>query len=201
MLSDSLKNKYMPVKSKRRTPSDKRKQYSDGQKIEAVTTYLMLGSLTLVASTLKININTLKLWKKSEWWKEVEADLRIQEDLQLSKRMQKIVERSLDVVEDRLENGDFVYDQKSGHLRRKPVAMKDAHKVQMDLAERRDVLINRHVANESITTDKIEDTLSKLAKEFARIAATVNKGPVEVTDVLFGEEHLKNAKNETGRDA
>ncbi len=192
MLSDSTKMKYAPVRRPRRAEDAKRKFYSDSQKIEAVTTYLMLGSLPLVAGTLKININTLKLWKKSEWWKDVEADLRIQEDLQLSKRMQKIVERSMDVVEDRLDNGDFVYDQKTGKLRRKPVSMKDAHKVIMDTSERRDTLINRHVANESITTDKVEDTLSKLAAEFARIAGMVNKGPVEVTDVLFGED--SNAK-------
>jgi len=152
----------------------------------------MLGSLKIVAGTLKIPHDTLKLWKKSEWWKEVEADLRIQEDLQLSKRLQNIVNRSFDVVEDRLANGDFIYDQKTGQMRRKPVSMKDAHKVSMDVAERRDELINRHIANESITTDKIESTLANLAKEFARIASKVNNGPVEVTDVLFGED--SNAK-------
>lgn len=186
----------MPVRTKRRTSEDKRKSYSDSQKIEAVTTYLMLGSLPMVASMLKINVNTLKLWKKSEWWKEVEQDLRIQEDLQLSKRMQGIINRTLDVVEDRLENGDFIYDQKTGELRRKPVLLKDAHKVGMDIADRRDVLINRHVANESITTDKVEDTLNKLAAEFARIASKVNSGPVEVTDVIFAEEH-KDATKES----
>ena len=195
MLSDSLKKKYMPARP-RRAVCDKRKYYSDSQKIEAVTTYLMLGSLPLVASMLKINVNTLKLWKKSEWWKEVEADLRIQEDLQLSKRMQGIINRTLDVVEDRLENGDFIYDQKTGELRRKPVLLKDAHKVGMDIADRRDVLINRHVANESVTTDKVEDTLNKLAAEFARIASKVNNGPVEVTDVIFADEN-KDATKES----
>jgi hypothetical protein len=199
VLSDSVKNKYTLVRRGRRGVNDKHKFYSDSQKIEAVTTYLILGSLPLVASALKINVNTLKLWKKSEWWKEIEQDLRIQEDLQLSKRMQGILSRSLDVVEDRLENGDFIYDQKTGELRRKPVALRDANKVLSDIGERRDVLINRHVHNESISTDKVEDTLKKLATEFARIAQTVNKGPVEVTDVLFGDD--KDAKDETGRDA
>lgn len=196
MLSDSPQNKYIPMRRPRRGVTAKGKHYSDSQKLEAVTTYLMLGSLPMVAAALKINVNTLKLWKKSEWWKEVEADLRIQEDLQLSKRMQEIVNRSIDVVSDRLENGDFIYDQKTGELRRKPVGMKDASKVLTDISDRRDVLINRHIANESVTTDKVEDTLSKLAAEFARIAAKVTSGPVEVTDVIFGDEH-KNATKES----
>jgi hypothetical protein len=196
MLSDSTRMKYAPVRKDRRSPSDTRKSYTDAQKIEAVTTFLMLGSLKMVSTMLKININTLKLWKKSEWWKDVEADLRTQEDLQLSKRMQGIINRTLDVVEDRLANGDFIYDQKTGELRRKPVALKDAHKVGIDMAERRDVLITRHVANESVSTDKVEDTLKKLADEFAKIANKItSSGPVEVTDVIFGDEH--HAKDES----
>ena len=199
MLSDDLKKRYAPT-PKRRVPAvdgEYRRRYSDSQKIEAVTTWLMVGSLTMVSSLLKININTLKVWKKTEWWKEVEQDLRIQEDLQLSKRLQNIVNKSLSVVEDRLESGDFVYDQKSGEMRRKPVNMRDAHKVMLDLSDKREVLVDRHVANESITADKIETTLKNLADEFARIAKQVTAKPaVEVTDVLFGEDS-QNAKKES----
>jgi transposase-like protein len=177
---------------KRRKPGDLgfRRHYSDSQKIEAVTTYLMVGSLTMVASMLKIGINTLKFWKKSEWWKEIEQELRVQEDLQLSKRLQKIVTKSLDVVEDRLESGDFVYDQKSGQMRRKPVNMRDAAKVMQDFSDKRELLIDRHIANESVTQDKIDNTLKDLAEKFAQIASQVTAKPsIEVTDVLFGDEH------------
>jgi hypothetical protein len=96
-----------------------------------------------------------------------------------------------------LEHGDFIYDQKAGEIRRKPVAMKDAHKVAMDVAERRDELINRHIANESVTTDKIEKTLANLAAEFARIASKVNNGPIEVTDVIFAEGKEKDAEKKS----
>lgn len=193
MLSDSNRQKYLPT-AKRRKEGECgfRRRYNDNQKLEAVTTYLMLGNLSLTASLLKININTLKLWKKSQWWKDIEIDLRTQEDLQLSKRLQNIVTKSLDVVEDRMENGDFVYDQKTGRMKRKPVNMRDAAKVMLDLQDRREVLIDRHVNNESVTTDKIDQTLKNLAEEFARIANQVTAKPsVEVTDVLFGVEDAK----------
>lgn len=209
MLSDHEKNKFAPTPKKRKEGDlGFRRHYSDPQKIEAVTTYLMVGSLTMVASMLKIGINTLKFWKKSEWWKEIEQELRVQEDLQLSKRLQKIVTKTLDVVEDRLESGDFVYDQKSGKMRRKPVNMRDAARVMMDLSDKREILIDRHISNESITQDKIENTLKDLADKFAQIASQVTaKAPVEVTDVLFvdSSQHAptsvpfgddKNAKDE-----
>lgn len=197
MLSDDVKNRYMPTPKRRKEGNTGyRRHYSDSQKIEAVTTYLMVGSLKMTAAMLKININTIKLWRKSQWWKDIENDLRAQEDLQLSKRLQNIVTKSLDVIEDRMENGDFVYDQKSGQMRRKPVSMRETAKVMLDLQDRRDVLIDRHMEEQSVSADKIENTLKKLADEFAKIANQVTaKQPVEVTDVLFGDEH--NAKEES----
>lgn len=196
MISDDLKNRYMPTPKRRKAGElGYRRHYSDSQKIEAVTTFLMTGSVAMTASILKININTMKLWRKSEWWKEVENDLRTQEDLQLSKRLQSIVTKSLDVVEDRLESGDFVYDQKTGKMRRKPVNMRDAAKVMMDLQDKREVLVDRHLSEQSVSADKIENTLAKLAEEFAKIANQVQetKRPVEVTDVIFADENHTNA--------
>src|ERR1700756_1348319 len=109
------------IRRPRRAVSDKLKRWSDGQKIEAVQSYLLLGNLTLVASVLKIPRDTLKIWKTTEWWKNMVEELRVQDDLQLSTRLQKIISKSFDAVEDRLDHGDFVYDQKTGEMRRKPV--------------------------------------------------------------------------------
>ena len=188
MLSDDPIMKYRPT-GRRRAITKSLARWSDSQKLEAVKTYLILGNLSLTASSLKIPLPTIKDWKKSEWWKQIQNELMVQEDLQLGDRLKKIVNRSYDVIEDRMANGDFVYDQKTGEMRRKPVSMKDAHKVGLDLQERRDELIRRHVEGESITTDKIEKTLLDLAKRFEDIANGVNKQqrPVEVTDVIFAD--------------
>jgi hypothetical protein len=196
-LSDAPTKQNVPTVRRRSVDGTKR-HWSDSQKTEAVQTYMILGSLKLVSGALKIPFDTLKVWKASEWWKTLEGELRIQEDLQLSSRLQKIVNRSYDVIEDRLEKGDFVYDQKTGTMRRKPVNMRDAHKVAIDLIDKRDMLVTRHIQGESVTTDKIEKTLADLAANFAKIANTINetKRPVEVTDVLFGSES-DNAKEKS----
>lgn len=186
-LSDSPIRKDAKTKG-RRAVGDRRKYWSDSQKIEAVQTYLILGSLKLVSGALKIPFDTLKVWKASEWWKTMIEELQCQEDLQLSARLKKIVSKSYDVIEDRLDNGDFVYDQKSGTMRRKPVAMRDAHKVAMDLVQQKEHLIDRHMEEKSISVDTIDKRLKDLAESFAKIAASVKDGkPVEVTDVVFGK--------------
>lgn len=174
---------------KRRSASQFRKHWSDSQKLEAVQSFLVLGSLKLVSGALKIPYDTLKLWRKMEWWKQIENDLKVQDDLQLSARLKKIVNKSYDVVEDRLENGDFVYDQKTGKMRRKPVALRDAHRVAIDLMEKEDELKTRHIQGDTVTQDKTEKMLKDLAESFKKIAESVNqKTPIDVTDVIFGDD-------------
>lgn len=186
-ISDSQKRQNMPT-VRRRAVNARRKFWSDSQKVEAVQTFLVLGNLKLVAGALKIPYETIRVWRKSEWWKQIEGDLRVQDDLQLSARLKKIVNKSYDVIEDRLEHGDFVYDQKTGTMRRKPVNMKDAHKVAIDLIDKQQELVDRHMEGTSVSSDKIEKTLRTLADNFEKIAKQITNKPVEVTDVLFGED-------------
>lgn len=196
MLSDSPLLKYKAT-GKRRSVEKRGFHWSDSQKLEAVQTYLILGSLKLTSGALKIPFDTLKVWKASQWWKDMLEELRVQEDLQLSNRLKKIITRSYDVLEDRLENGDFVFDQKTGVMRRKPVSMKDATQVAMHLSEARTELVDRHLGGQSVTEDKIEKTLANLAEQFAKIATQVQQKPsLEVTDVIFGADQT-HAKEES----
>jgi hypothetical protein len=132
---------------------------------------------------LKIPEMTLRGWKQQQWWKDIEAELRVQEDIQLSSRLKRIVESTLSAAEDRIANGDFIYDTKMGQLVRKPVALKDVHKVAMDMIEKREYLDNKKPT--AVTVEAIDDKLKKLAEKFEEIAS--GRRPLEVTDVIIGE--------------
>jgi hypothetical protein len=182
-LSDTPK--FQNTKSKRpRAIGDKSRHWSDSQKIEAVTTYLALGEIRLTANVLKIPEVTVRLWKQKDWWKEIEAELRTQENLQLSTRLKRIVTKSIEAVEDRLEHGDYIYDQKIGQLIRKPVSLQAAHKVTMDMIDKREALLDRQP--QAVSLEQIDDKLKKLAEKFAEIARPATQ--INVTDVLIGTE-------------
>lgn len=157
------------------------KWWSEPQKLEAVKTYLMTGNVALTASLLKIPEDTLRRWVRMPWWAEVVDDFKSQDELQLSAKLKKIVEKTFDVVQDRLEHGDFVYDQKTGQMRRKPVAMKDAHKVGVDLHAQRELLLNKHAPRAS--EEAIDDKLNKLAAKFAAIVQGRQPPSTEIIDV------------------
>jgi transposase-like protein len=163
------------------------KRWSDTQKIEAVTTYLMLGgNLSQTSKALKIPLQTLNVWKYSEWWNHLERDVRKEERLTLSTKLKKVMDLSLEVASDRLERGDWIYDQKAGELRRKPVSMRDASKLAMDAANLRtkmDLNENHTIANEEISSK-----LEKLAEAFTNLSKGIKVTQEEVEDIEFVEE-------------
>lgn len=177
MLSDSpiAKSKKAP---KNRSKTATKAWYSDNQKIEAVQCWLIVGNLSQVATNLNINYETLLTWKKSQWWNELVAQLRTENSLKLSHKLRKIAEKALDVTMDRLENGDFYYDQKKGELIRKPVNMREAAQVAQ-------FMVNAHISLEKNPKDQEEqkqviDRLEELKKTFERFA----RPKIEVTDII-----------------
>ena len=149
------------------------------KKIEAVSQYLVTGNMKMVSALTGISYDLLAEWKRKPWWAELEAEIRTSQNVEMDSKLTKIVDKSLDAVLDRVENGDFIYDQKSGEIRRKPVALKDVHRVSVDMISKRE-LIRQEKAPE-VAKLSVEDQLKLLAQEFAK---WVDKKPTsEVIDV------------------
>ena len=179
MLSDSPL--LQRTRIKKRSVDDAKARYSDAQKLEAAKLYLVLGNAALVAATLNIPINTLTNWRGSSWWKNLLDDLKYESTIKLSNRLQTIAAKSFDLVEDRLEKGDFIYDQKTGQLVRKPMQGKDIARIASDFVDKAIKLDSKPREEESVVIGRLED----LAKRFEDLAK--KKQPIQVTDVVFIE--------------
>ena len=160
-------------------------KWSDTQRIELVTTWLATGNLALSAATHGIPEITARVWKTQPWFNEVVTDIRSSENLQLDSKLKKVVDKSVEQLLDRVENGDFQFDQKTGSIIRKPISARDAAKVTTDMIDRRELLQGK---KEQITdsTRKVEDRLLKLAEEFSRFS----KSKIVVNEPLTIEATL-----------
>lgn len=182
MLSDKkTARKKVPV----RKPTDFQKSWGDKQKLEAVNTYVVLGgNAQQTAIALQIPQETLRKWTKTTWWKELYDEVKQEDNIVLSHKLQNIVARSLALVEDRLEKGDFFYDQKTGQVVRKEVSLRDAHEVMKSSFQMRESIEKPQAAE--VEEGSVNDKLAALAKQFEQFAvAQKTKAPVNVTDVMF----------------
>ena len=158
--------------------------WSDSQKIEAVTVWLATGNMALTSAATSIPHITLRQWKMKPWWNEMVNDIRANEDLQLDAKLSKVVGKAVDQLLDRVEHGDFQFDQKTGKMVRKPISARDALAVTSEGIDRR-ALLQGKKAEKVESTKLIEDRLLKLADEFSRFAKSkvVESIPLEISNV------------------
>jgi hypothetical protein len=160
------------------------RKYTDKHKLEAATAHIVLGSLASAAGATKIPIDTLKSWTKQEWWRELQMELKAGQKLHVSARLQKILDKSLEIMEDRLEKGDFFYDQKKGELVRKEVGIRDAAAVaQMAFTAQNQIVTE---TNQVTAVESIDAKLQKLADSFASIMTEKRQNKAET--ITFVEE-------------
>lgn len=154
--------------------------HPETKRIDVVTTYLLTGNLALTAKTCDVPLATVKEWRKQPWWLDIVTQLQAEGDQELDAKLAKRVDRALDIVNDRLENGDWQYDPKTGQFVRKPVSIKDGWKVANEMIDKRWLL--RKLPNEQVDQAAVSDILRNLAKEFAEMAKSRLKSSKEEKD-------------------
>jgi glutamine synthetase len=169
--------------------------WSDAKRVEVVTTWLALGKIPLVAACTNVPEGTIRQWRTQPWWKEMEISIQTESDQELDAKLAKRIDKALDVIWERLENGDFMYDPKTSAFVRKPVSVKDANKVMVDMMDKR--LLIRKQPKEQQSQEAVGDILKNLAKEFAEMA----KKKVKEHGTESKQEELQAGVQELPREA
>lgn len=152
--------------------------YSWQTKMDVVARYMLLGNMRVVSEVTGISYHTLADWKKEDWWQEMVEQIRRQKKLKSADTLTKIIETSVEIIQDRLEHGDFILNNKTGEIMRKPVGVKDANMIANQLMQRQAEL--EEVIDRTATKqDSIKETLDLLAKEFQKMNRRSNNQTAE----------------------
>ena len=174
--------------------------WSEEQRIDAVAKYLILGNLSEVARETKIPRDTLNGWKQKDWWGEVEADIRKQTNQTLQGKLGKIIDKSLSTVEERLDKGDFVYDPKSGSIKRIGVKASVANQITKDSIDRK-VLLEKISTRGTNSEEAVAERLASLRQEFLKFVNSKQiSAKEEITTYQALPEPQPEVKNESVRE-
>lgn len=178
-----------------RKSRDEGGHYDWKTKMKVVANYLATGNLALSARMEDVNELTARNWRKMEWWQEAISDMQLQESVATNKTLQKLRDKALEVVGDRLENGNYQYDPKTGRVERVPVNARDAHKIATDFIDKHQFIEDRIRRMNSQEEAKKVDHLKKIADAFAALAQgkpieTVEDGDVDVSSEEAGSPEV-----------
>lgn len=172
---------YVYVKTKKKgagTPG----LWTEAKKVELVTTYLSTGSLLMACGICKVPYSTAKFWKTQPWFKEMVDNIQAEDTTQLDAKLSKIVNKTLEVISDRLEGGDYILDSKTGTVKRVPVKMRDAKTVAVDLFDKRQLIRKQPTKiTEQQTVDKRLENLAERFEKFVGSSSTIRTPELPTT--------------------
>ena len=160
------------ILSKKRGPGFKFSNpnyYNLEQKTDACALYCVYGNVDEVSDMTGIPPKILREWKDEPWWAEIQKKVFVEQNEKLASRINGVLDKSLEHLVDRLDNGDFLWDVRKSKLVRKPVDTKVLGTLFNNLVHRRQ-LIRGEPTN--ITTQvAVDDRLRLLASQFEKFAA------------------------------
>lgn len=167
------------------------------KRMEVVARFMLLGNMRLVSEQMNISYNTLMAWKNSDWWPEMVDQLKRQKQSKTNENITRLIEQSLEVMQDRLDHGDFVFDQKTGQVVRKPVNVRDATQIATNLLQRQQVQeeFEQKLSSKSAT---VQETLAMIAQELKKHKQ--NTGPIEDARIIEHANQGTLGENVGGRE-
>jgi hypothetical protein len=144
--------------------------YPDEVKEQVVATFALIGNCRRVSELTDVNESTIRRWKTEPWWAEMMAKVRVEADEELDGKFNTIIEKAMININDRLENGDYVYNIKTGEVVRKGVSAKESAQVAVMMLDKRQLLRGQPTSRSEKVS--VGDRLDSLAKEFKKFASS-----------------------------
>lgn len=143
--------------------------WSDQKRVEVATAHVMGLKAPMIEVATGVPAQTVRHWRMQDWFKEIVDEIQREEDHEVDAKLTKLMNKALDNVMDRLDNGEFFWNPKAKEWQRRPVNMRDAAKVMEGSFDKRNLLRGKPTTI-SGKQEQISDRLLKLAAEFARFA-------------------------------
>lgn len=151
--------------------------FSQEKKIRAATLYCVFGNVEKVAEETDIPVKFIRLWKNEPWFIEVQKQVYIEQNEELSAKISDTLDKTLTHLVDRLDNGDVKYNFKTGKADRIPIDTKTLSSVFNTLSHHRTVVRGEPT---SISANiGIDDRLKTLQTAFLKFSKAKDITPEE----------------------
>ena len=143
--------------------------YPQDVKADAATLYAVYGDPQQVSELTNVPENLIREWRQEPWWVEIQKQVYAEQNDRLSSRISKVLDTTIQQLEDRLEFGDHCIVQKTGEVIIKPVDASVLAKMFENLAHQRRITRGEPTSiSAKIGTD---DRLKHLETAFLKFAA------------------------------
>src|SRR5574341_399594 len=95
-------------------PNHKGTWYPEKKKIEVATTYAVTKNIKQTAELTKVYPFVVRTWIKEPWFTQIVNSVVKEKNEELDGKLSAAIDEIIDLVMDRIRNGDYVYNPKAG---------------------------------------------------------------------------------------
>ena len=143
--------------------------YPDEKRIEVVSLYACIGNPDDIASLTGVPVATIRGWRREGWFIDLLSEIKDENNEVLDAKFTEIVQRTQDLIQDRLENGDYVV-LKDGTQVRKPVSIRDLALVGAITVDKRQIIRKQPTSIQEQQVTPVVSRLEQLAETFKSLA-------------------------------
>ncbi len=180
------------VKAPRKKLTTESGWWSDAKRNEALAVYLATGSPKLTSEQTNVPIDTINKWRVSQWWKDKVEELHKDNYDLLDTKLSKAIDKALDGVMDRLDNGDYFYDVHTGKVKRCPAKLREINTAFSQLLDKRQLI--RKQPTKIVEQQTTAAQLQNLAEQFTKfVKGKLKEDSVDelVRDCIDGENVIQ----------
>ena len=161
--------------------------YSEELRRQFISDYLLYPNLAEQCRKHEIPYQTALAWQKKAWWHSISEEILQNHKDELLAKQRRIIEKTYNELEERLENGDEHFNSEHGHVRTK---VKSNHlAVIADTTLKANQLLQGKATNISLVTiDNLADKLRTITEQARDITPSpelldfINEDPSQETD-------------------
>jgi hypothetical protein len=143
--------------------------FDQATKVDAATLYCVYGDVTEVSRLTDVPEKTLKEWKQEPWWFEVQKQVYVEQNEKLASQLSTTLTKTIEDLNERLTNGDYTYNPKTGEVTRKPIEARVVISIFDSLAHQR--RITRGEPTNISAKVGVDDRLKRLEEAFINFAS------------------------------
>ena len=166
-----------PLKTKR----NNQEWWPESKKIEAATVYTVTRNFDKTKELTGVPRYVLKKWADQAWWVETMNKVVKGRNDALDAKITEVLDKTVDLISDRLDNGETHYNHKTETTYKLPLKAKEAAQVTSVLFDKRQLI--RGEATSRTESVSSEQKLLALKENFEKLARSklINPGsePIE----------------------
>ena len=142
-------------------------KYTLAEKMQACNYYVVKGGNSISASKhTGIPAQTIRTWTKTQWWAEMVQEIRKRHQDRLDGKFTAVIDKLYDELIDRIDNGDEIWDSKSGQIIHRAMSGKDISMIMDKIIEKRALMRGEPTSRTAnMSVDKKMEELQKKLEE------------------------------------